>query len=91
MTIEKLLEAVKENKAVLGATATLKLLNSNEIEAVYLASNCPGHLVDQIEKAAKINNVPVNKLKENSEELAVLVKKPFSISTVSIKRVKEKE
>ena len=91
MTTEKLLEAIKENKAVFGASVTLKLLKLNEIESVYLASNCPEHLTTQIEQIAKTNTVPVNKLKENNEELAILCKKAFSISVASIRRVKEKE
>lgn len=91
MTIAKLLEAIKENKVVFGATNTLKLLKHNEIEEIYLTSNCPEHTIEKIESAAKITNTPVNKLTENSEELAVLIKKPFSMSVASIRKVKEKE
>jgi len=91
MTIEKLLEAIKENRAVFGASVTLKLLKANEIEEVYLTSNCSEHMIEQIEQIAKTNKISVNNLKENNEELAVLCKKPFSISIASIRKVKEKE
>lgn len=91
MTAKKLLDAIKEGRVVYGTKSTLKALKVKEIEAVYLASNCPKDIKDQITSLAKINNIPVNELKENNEELAVLCKKPFSISVASIRQVKEKE
>lgn len=91
MTVAALLDAIKENRTVFGASSVLKMLKSGEIEAVYLSSNCPEHIRGQIESLAQITNTPVNILKENNEELAILFKKPFSISVASIRKMKEKE
>lgn len=91
MTIEKLLDAIKENKVIFGTSETLKKIKVNAVEAVYLASNCPETFRAKIKQLAESNKISVIELKENNEELAVLCKKPFSISVVSIKRSKDKE
>ena len=88
MSTEKILEAIKEGKAVFGTKTALKLLKNNKAKEIYIASNYSEKLTAQMEHAAKINNVPVKKLKINSEELAVLCKKPFLISIVIITQEK---
>ena len=83
--MKELKEAVKEGKGlILGTSKTLKKLKMNEIKRVYVSSNCPKNVLDDIEHYTKIHNIPLVKLKENNEELGVICKKPFYISVLSL-------
>jgi len=90
MTAEKLLDAIKKGKAIFGASVCMKHLRKNEIEAIFLASNCPSALKEQIRSLAELNKVPVHTLSETNEELAILCEKNFSIAVAGILK-KEKE
>tara|TARA_Y100000310_G_C20559200_1_gene752172 strand:+ start:258 stop:512 length:255 start_codon:yes stop_codon:yes gene_type:complete len=83
--MKELKEAVKEGKGlILGTSKTLKKLKMNEIKRVYVSSNCPKNVLDDIEHYTKIHNIPLVKLKENNEELGVICKKPFFVSVLSL-------
>ncbi|MBS3167591.1 ribosomal L7Ae/L30e/S12e/Gadd45 family protein [Candidatus Woesearchaeota archaeon] len=71
---------LETKKAILGFDVTLKKLRNGKLSRVYVANNCPR--VDTLINLAKMNNVEVISLSENSKELGVLVKKSFSIGVV---------
>lgn len=83
--MKDLKEAVKEKKGlVIGTHRTLKKLKMNEVKKVYVSSNCPKNVLEDVEHYTKIHNIPLVKLKENNEELGVICKKPFFISVLSL-------
>jgi len=83
--MKDLKEAIKENKGlIIGTQRTLKKLKMNEIKKVYVSSNCPENVLEDIEHYTKVYSIPVVKLKENNEELGVICKKPFFVSVLSI-------
>lgn len=83
--MRELKEAVKNEKGlIIGTQRTLKKLKMNEVKKVYVSSNCPKDVLDDIEHYTKIHNVPLIKLEENNEELGVICKKPFFVSVLSL-------
>tara|TARA_Y100000034_G_scaffold131791_1_gene193324 strand:- start:343 stop:597 length:255 start_codon:yes stop_codon:yes gene_type:complete len=83
--MKELREAIKEGKGlVFGTQRTLKKLKMNEVKKVYVSSNCPKDVLNDLEHYSKIHKVPLVKLKENNEELGVICKKPFYISVLSL-------
>lgn len=83
--MKDLKEAVKSGKGlVIGTQRTLKKLKMNEIKKIYVSSNCPKDVLEDIEHYAKIYKVPLIKLNESNEELGVICRKPFFISILSL-------
>ncbi|MEM4841533.1 MAG: 50S ribosomal protein L30, partial [Nanopusillaceae archaeon] len=59
-------------------------LKLGKISKVYIASNTPKEIVEDIEYYSKLSNIEIKKLDLTNEELRVILKKPFKISVVSI-------
>ena len=83
--MKDLKEAIKENKRlVLGTHRTLKKLKMKSLKKVYVSSNIPEEILEDIEHYSKLYNIPLVKLKETNEELGTLCKKPFSVSVLGL-------
>ncbi len=80
--MKHLQELIKEKKLIIGTDRVLKMLKNEQLANIYLASNCPETVRQDIKHYSKIFNVKVEELKETNQELGVLCKKPFSISVV---------
>ena len=79
--MKELREALKQkNKVIIGTEKTLKLLKKGQLTIVYMSSNCPNHVKQDVEHYAKLHEIKIIKLNESNEELGVICKKPFSIS-----------
>ena len=83
MTLEELRRALKEEKPIFGSELTLKKIKLGKVKKVFLASNCPKSVREDIEHFAKMSQFEIVNLKEPNDELALICKKPFSISVVS--------
>ncbi len=79
MSLDELRTALKEYKLSFGTNLTLKHLKLGKAKKVFLASNCPQKIKDQITQYP----VEVVQLKEPSMEIALLCKKPFAVSVLS--------
>ncbi len=75
---------VQEGKAVIGFKMVLKLLRAGKLSQVFLASNCPSQLKEDVERYALLAEVPVIPLALNNEELGVLCKKNCFISVAGV-------
>ena len=83
--MKELKEAIKAGKGLIfGTQRTLKKLKMSEVKKVYVSSNCPKDVLDDLEHYTKLHNIPLVKLNENNEELGVICKKPFFISVLSL-------
>ncbi|MEK6934384.1 MAG: ribosomal L7Ae/L30e/S12e/Gadd45 family protein [Nanoarchaeota archaeon] len=79
MTLEKLRKALKDEKVIFGTEKTLKNLRLGKTKAVFIASNCPTDIKEKIKKY----KVEVIELKEPNDEIALICKRPHSISILS--------
>ncbi|MBW2997247.1 ribosomal L7Ae/L30e/S12e/Gadd45 family protein [Candidatus Woesearchaeota archaeon] len=85
-TIAEIKKLVKEEKLIIGADETVKLLKAGAISRVYLAANCPAQLKQDIEHYAGIGEVEVVDTGLQNEELGDICKKPFKIAVMGLKK-----
>ncbi len=82
--IERIGKLLKTKQLIIGCERTVKNLKLGNIEAVYLAKNCPKNIRDDIKYYCGMSNVKLIELKQNNEELGAICKKPFFISVLSV-------
>ncbi len=82
--IEEIRNALKKNNLVIGSKQTIKMLKQSKIEKVFLTTNCPEQVREDIENYSKINKVELVNLSYPNDELGVFCKKQYSISVVGI-------
>jgi len=83
MSLIDLKEELKKNKPTLGTKTILKLLLSNNIKKIYLASNCRDK--QKVLNLAKIKNVEVISLEETNKQVGTVCKKSFNVSVLGFK------
>lgn len=83
MTLEELRRVLKEEKPIFGSELAIKRIKLGKVKKVFLASNCPKSVRDDIEHYAKMSKYEIVNLKEPNDEIALICKKPFAISVVS--------
>ena len=74
----------KDGDLIIGTSNTLKKLRQSKIAKVWLSSNVPLPVREEIMQFASMQHVPIISLEIPNEELGVICKKPFSISVVSV-------
>jgi ribosomal protein L30E len=79
----KLTDALKNKDKILYGTAKI-IKNSKLLVKVFLSSNYPADMKESITK--KLGKVEIEQVKQNSEELGTLLRKPFLISVIGIKK-----
>ena len=73
-----------EKKVVIGAERVLKELKAKRVQKVYLASNCPAKLHEDVKYYASVAEIPVVDMAYSNEELGVFCKKNFFVSVLAI-------
>ncbi|MEK6900888.1 MAG: ribosomal L7Ae/L30e/S12e/Gadd45 family protein [Nanoarchaeota archaeon] len=82
--LKELKARVQEKKVIIGTEQVLKQLRAKKVHKIYLASNCPVQVKDDIMRYALLAGVPVTELPQTNEELGVFCKKNFFISVLGI-------
>lgn len=72
---------LKKKKPVIGLERTLEKVRRQQASKVYVASN--SHAKEQLINLCKTFGVEFVLIEENSKDLGILCKKPFSISVIS--------
>lgn len=85
--MEELKTGLKEGKLILGTKQTIKSIRAGKVSKVFLASNCPEVIAEDIEHYCAITEVPVEKITIDCAELGSACKKPFYVSVVAIAKV----
>jgi large subunit ribosomal protein L30e len=75
---------LKTKKLIFGTETTIKNLKKGRLSKVFLSSNCPDSIKEDIKYYSKISNTDTIQLEVSNEELSQICKKPFSVSIVSI-------
>ena len=79
MSLSRLKKELQNNKPVFGFERTIKNIKIGKTKIVFLAKNCPEDFKEKI----KLYNVEMIELKEESDELALICKRPHIISVIS--------
>lgn len=82
--LQELKAELQADKAIIGSGKTLKALQMKKLKKVFLASNCPVQLKDDLLYYGKLANVPIVELELDNEELGVVCKKNFFIAVIGI-------
>ena len=84
MDQEELRNVLKSNRAVIGATLTLKRLKLGEIEKVIVTKNCPQQIKRDLR--AHCADAEFVELPQTNQQLGIICKKPYAISVLSVTR-----
>lgn len=74
---------LQDKKVIVGKERVLKHLREKSLAKVFLASNCPKDLKEDIATLAKLVKVPVVELTLNNEEFGLFCKKNFFIAVLA--------
>jgi len=77
-------EYLKSEKLILGTKRVLKNLKSSNLEKVFVSSNCPEELQQELQKYSDISKTELVQLDVPNNELGVLCKKPFTVSVIGL-------
>jgi large subunit ribosomal protein L30e len=73
-----------DKRLVIGTDRTLKLVRQGKLAKVFLSSNCPSKLKEDLNKYCGLNGIECQDLAVPNEELGVWCKKPFAISVLGV-------
>lgn len=82
--MEDIKKLVKDKKVFIGTQQTMKNLKTGKVAKVFLTSNCPEDVKDDIKHYAKISGTEVAELDIPNDELGVMCRKQFPISVLGI-------
>ncbi len=84
VSVAELKKVLKGEQVVIGTQRTIKELKRGTVERVFVTSNCPPSVEQDINYYVGLCGAEKVKLPLPNEELGVICKKPFSISVVSL-------
>lgn len=84
MTIDDIKKLSKQHKLVLGSNEVLKQLKQGKISQIYLASNIPADLEDDIRYNAKVAEVSVDKTALPNDEVGMAFKRAHPVLSIGV-------
>ncbi len=84
--LTELRKHVQGSKLVIGTAAVMKLLKHNRLARIFVASNSPASIKDDLKHYGTMSDCEIVELQVPNDELGVLCKKPFSIAVVGVLR-----
>lgn len=78
--------ATEQKTIVIGFNSVLTNLKNGNLKSIFCASNTPSVMYDELKHYADLNKVELHKMQINNEQLGILAKKQYLISTVGIKK-----
>ena len=85
-TAEMLKAKAQQKELVVGMESVIKGIRGGKLVKVFIASNSPAKMKEDIVRYAILAQIPVHELSQNNEELGVLCKKNFMVSVVGLIR-----
>jgi len=82
--LDEIKKLLKTKKLIIGTERTIKGLKLGNMTKIFLSSNCPETVEEDISHYAKIAGAAIVKLNIPNDELGVLCKKQFSISVLGL-------
>jgi ribosomal protein L30E len=82
--LSEIKKLTKSGRLVIGTENSVKKLKADKLEKIWLSSNVPPSLKDDISRYGQMGKVKVVSLGIPNDELGVQCKKQFSVSVVSL-------
>lgn len=81
---EEIQKLLKSGGFIIGTNRTIKYLKSGRISRVYVSSNCPQDIRNDMKYYGELSETPIIELDQTNEELGNICKKPFYVSVLSV-------
>ncbi len=81
---EDIKKLLKSKNLVVGTGKTVKYLKVGKLSKVYVSSNCPADIKEDLKYYGELAQTPIIELEQTNEEIGTLCKKPFFISVLSV-------
>ncbi len=88
--IDEIKKHLKKKDLIIGSKQVIKNLKLDKIKKVFLASNPPAEVEEDINYYAKLTNTPVIKLDIPNNELGAVCRKQYSIAALAILKEEKK-
>ena len=82
--IDDLKSLLKTKKLIIGTGKTIKNLKLGKLSKVYVSSNCPKNIKEDIHYYCGLSGTDFVQLEETNEDIGIICKKPFFISVASV-------
>ena len=76
--------ATRTGKVIFGSNKTTRAVKIGKAQLVVLASNCSDELRGDVDRYAKLTDVPVHIYKGDSYDLGLACGKPFLVSAMAV-------
>lgn len=83
-SLDDIKKLLKSKKLLIGTGRTIKKLKLGQLSKVYISSNCPKNIREDLKYYGGLSGTEILELEETNEDLGIACKKPFFISVVSI-------
>ena len=80
--VTEIKSALETKKLILGTERVLKELKRGNLSKIFLSSNCPENIMDDINYYVSLNEIQVISLDMHNEDLGIVCKKPFAVSVL---------
>ena len=77
--------SLQEGRALFGKEQVMKALKQGTLAKVFMSSNIPSDVKEDLNRYAAMGGTKVFQLKQDNEEIGVLAKKNFFISVIGVK------
>ena len=84
MTVTEIKENLKNKRIILGTDLTIKQLKRGNLVKVFVSSNCPSRIKEDVTHYSKLGSSAVESLDIPNVELGTICKKPYSVSVVGL-------
>ena len=81
---EDIKKLLKSKNLVVGTGKTVKYIKTGKLSKVYVSSNCPAGVKEDLKYYGELAQTPIIELEQTNEEIGTLCKKPFFISVLSV-------
>ena len=82
--IDEIKNSLKEKRIIIGSNSILEKLKLGQISKVFLSSNCPESVKEDVNYYSGLSSTKVENLDIPNDELGAVCKKPFSISMLGV-------
>jgi len=82
--IDDIKKLLKSKNLIVGTQRTIRYLKIGKLSKVYISTNCPADIKEDIKYYSGLSGTPIIELEQSNEEMGVLCKKPFLISVLSV-------
>lgn len=82
--ISEVKKLLKSKNLIIGTQRTVKYLKLGKLSRVYISSNCPIEVKNDLAYYGELSETPILELEQTNEELGAICKKSFFISVLSV-------